>query len=249
MGLAFNAFLTGAFFCVALLFAAVGQAGATGYLAVMGWAGMDPPIMRPVALALNVTVALIGTLQFARAGKLSWRTFYPFGILGFPFSFLGGLLALPHHLYFPLVGVLLALASVQLGRSAIGGDIAAPRTEAEPPFFLALVAGAFVGFVSGLTGTGGGVFLAPILFLTGWVPPARAAAVTAAYNLLNSAAALLGIASAAPALPHDLPVWLLAVALGGGLGSFVAARHLPERALRAVLALVLAASAAKFLAG
>src|SRR3954447_19211749 len=75
---------------VATLYAAVGQAGASGYLAVMGVVGIDPAMMKPTALALNLLVATIGTIRFARAGLFSWRSFYPFGVLGMPFSFLGG---------------------------------------------------------------------------------------------------------------------------------------------------------------
>lgn len=240
--------LAGIFFVVAVLFAAVGQAGATGYLAAMGWAGFDPQVMRPIALSLNVTVALIGTVQFVRARAFSWKLFYPYGVFGFPFSILGGLFTLPHSLYFPIVGFLLLLAAGQLGRLAIWGRPQA--TDCTPPArWLALTTGGAVGFISGLTGTGGGIFLAPILLLTGWVSGPRVAAVSAAYNLLNSAAALAAILPSTKTLPSALPVWLLAVAIGGGIGSTLGARYLPDRVLRGLLAFVLACSAWKFLLG
>ncbi|AXB78614.1 sulfite exporter TauE/SafE family protein [Novosphingobium sp. P6W] len=236
------------FFLVAVLFAAVGQAGATGYLAALGWAGYGPDCIRPVALSLNIIVAAVGTFQFARAKKLSLRTFYPFGVLGFPFSIAGGLLTLPHAIYFPIVGGLLLLAAVQLARLAIQGHQTLDQ-ELPPPFLWALLTGAGVGFVSGLTGTGGGIFLAPILYLTGWVGSSRASGVTAAYNLLNSAAALAAVLATAPGFPTAMPIWLLAVAAGGGIGSTLGARFLPERALRALLAVVLLVSAVRFLLG
>ena len=89
---------------IAALYAAVGQAGATGYLAAMGVAGFDAAVMKPTALALNLVVAGIATVQFWRAGRVSWRTFYPFAVLGFPFSLLGGAVQLPERSTFPWSG-------------------------------------------------------------------------------------------------------------------------------------------------
>lgn len=98
----------------AALYAAAGQAGATGYLAVMGFAALDPVTMKTTALALNILVAAIGTFHFWRAGRCSWQTFYPFGILGVPFSFLGGTVQLSSGVYYPIVGAILLIAAVQL---------------------------------------------------------------------------------------------------------------------------------------
>lgn len=233
-----------AFLVVAALYATVGQAGASGYLAVMGAFGFAPEVMRPTALALNVLVAAIGTLLFRRAGLLTWRSFYPFAILGFPFSLLGGVIALPAAHYYPAAGLVLLVSAVFMLRPVRGGGVAA---HVDPPFLPALVTGAAIGFVSGLTGTGGGVFLAPVILAMGWVPPRRAAAVTAAYNLLNSAAALLGATTTDGVLPDALPLWLAAAGIGGTLGALAGSRLLPERLLRPVLALVLAASGFRLL--
>lgn len=233
---------------IAGLYAAVGQAGATGYLAAMGVLGLDPDVMKPTALALNLVVASIAAVQFRRAGQFSWRTFYPFAVLGFPFSLLGGAVHLPEHVYYPLVGAILLVASVQMfaralrPRPATGG---APPVE--PPFWPALCAGAAVGFVSGTTGTGGGVFLAPVILAMNWVDVRRTAAVTAAYNLLNSAAALAGSYATLGRLPPALPGWLLAVAAGGTIGAILGSRYLPDRALRYLLATILLASGVRML--
>jgi uncharacterized protein len=126
-------------FIIALIYASVGQAGASGFLAVMGMAGLDPSIAKPTALALNILVAAIGTLQFWRAGAFSWRTFYPFGVLGFPFSLIGGTINLPPQLYYRVVAVILLIAAIQLVRSAG----AAPKDQEthEPPFVPALATG------------------------------------------------------------------------------------------------------------
>ncbi|BBK37484.1 UPF0721 transmembrane protein [Allostella sp. ATCC 35155] len=232
---------------IAVLYAAVGQAGASGYLAVMGLSGFGPAAMKTTALALNVVVAGIGTWRFWRAGLLTWRTFYPFGVLGIPFSFLGGWVQLPRAIYEPAVGAILLLATVQMirhGGAASSGENRAPIV---PPIVPALAAGAAVGFVSGVTGTGGGIFLAPLILSLHWVDMRRTAAVTAAYNLLNSAAALAGAHRMLGALPDALPLWIAAVAVGGWLGATLALRRLPEAAMRRVLAVILCLAAAKLL--
>lgn len=231
----------------AALYAAVGQAGASGYLALMGLWGFDPAVMKPTALSLNVLVAAVATLQFWRAGHFSWRTFYPFGILGFPFSLVGGAINLPAHAYYPVVGVLLLVAAAQLTRSAFR-PLTAPREAAHPPFLPALLVGALIGLVSGVTGTGGGIFLAPIIAAMGWVEIRRMAAVTAAYNLLNSSAALIGAVATLKTLPAALPLWLALAGMGGLAGAAVGSRFLPEKATRLLLAGVLLIAGVKLVA-
>lgn len=239
--------LGAAFLITAALYASVGQAGASGYLAVMGLAGLDPAVMKPTALALNVLVAAIGTFQFWRAGRFSWRTFYPFGVLGFPFSIIGGAINLPAHLYYPVVGVILLLAAIQLVRFAMKKAITKMEPPRSPPFLASLATGAGIGLVSGMTGTGGGVFLAPIILIMNWVDIRRAAAVSAAYNLLNSVAALAGAYATLDRLPAPLPWWLVAVGVGGLIGATIGNRHLPDQVLRYVLAAVLAISGLKLI--
>jgi uncharacterized membrane protein YfcA len=116
-----------------------------------------------------------------------------------------------------------------------------------PPFIPALLTGAVIGFVSGTTGTGGGIFLAPVILSMNWVSVRRTAAITAAYNLLNSAAALIGAYSILGSVPRALPVWLVAVGAGGAVGAFIGNRHLPESALRYILAAILFASGIKLI--
>jgi uncharacterized membrane protein YfcA len=104
---------------IAVLYASVGQAGGTGYIAAMGLLGFGPDVIKPTALALNILVAAIGCARFAKAGLLSWRSCYPFAVLGAPFSVLGGATDLSPTLYQPTVGVLLLVASVQMIRFSI----------------------------------------------------------------------------------------------------------------------------------
>jgi uncharacterized membrane protein YfcA len=213
----------------------------------MGLFQFAPAAMKTTALSLNLVVAAIGTLQFRRSGLLSWRTFYPFGVLGFPFSLVGGAVQLPTHLYYPVVGAILLLSAVQMFRSARNRKKGAAHSSppAYPPFVPALLTGAVIGFVSGTTGTGGGIFLAPAILSMNWVSVRRTAAVTAAYNLLNSAAALIGAFRILGSIPEALPVWLVAVGAGGAMGAFIGSRHLPDSALRYILAIILLVSGVK----
>lgn len=233
------------FLIVALLYASVGQAGASGYLAAMGLFSMSPPAMKTTALALNLLVAGIGTLQFWRMGLLSLHTFYPFAVLGFPFSLIGGAVQLPSGIYYPVVGTILLLSAVQMVRSARRADATRAAPPSKPPFIPALATGAVIGFISGTTGTGGGIFLAPVILSMNWVGLRRTAAVTAAYNLLNSAAALAGAYAILGSIPPALPLWLIAVAIGGTIGAIAGSRYLPDKALRYILAIVLFVAGAK----
>jgi uncharacterized membrane protein YfcA len=235
------------FFVVAVLYAAVGQAGASGYLAAMALFSVAPVVMKPTALALNLLVAAIGTFQFWRMGLFSWRTFYPFAALGFPFSLIGGAVQLPAHIYHPLVGAILLFSAVQLWRSTLHSAPEASAPPAEPPFVPALLTGACIGFVSGTTGTGGGVFLAPVILAMNWVELRRTTCVTAAYNLLNSAAALIGTYATLGGMPAALPWWLMMVGFGGWVGAIVGSRYLPDIAIKRLLAVVLLVSGVKLI--
>jgi Predicted permeases len=180
-------------------------------------------------------------------GRLSWRNVYPFAILGFPFSLLGGAIQLPEAIYYPVVGVVLVLSALQMARSALRNRGTSPAAPVVPPFWAALATGAVIGFISGTTGTGGGVFLAPVILAMNWGTAHQTAATTAVYNLINSAAALIGAYSYWDQLPASLPGWLVAVAAGGSLGAFVGSRYLSDRWLRGILALLLLVSGLKLL--
>lgn len=236
-----------AFLVIALVYAAVGQAGASGYIAAMALVGFAPLAMKTTALALNLLVASIGTIMFLRAGRLSWRNVWPFALLGFPFSLLGGAVQLPERVYYPVVGTVLILSALQMGRTALRGRSHEPEAVVTPPFGAALATGAVIGFVSGTTGTGGGVFLAPVILSMNWGTARQTAATTAVYNLMNSGAALIGAFTVWNHIPTALPLWLLAVAVGGTAGAFIGSRYLSDRWLRGILALLLLASGLKLI--
>jgi uncharacterized membrane protein YfcA len=133
--------LLATFGVVAILYASVGQAGGTGYIAAMGILGFAPDIIKPTALALNILVAAIGCARFCRVGLLTWRSCYPFAVLGAPFSLIGGAVELPAAIYQPVVGALLLVAALQMVRSAGAADVLDAHTSSEPPFVSSLLAG------------------------------------------------------------------------------------------------------------
>jgi uncharacterized protein len=240
------ALLTFLIFTAALLYSSVGQAGASGYLAVMALFGLPPEVMKPSALTLNILVASIGTYKYAQAGCFSWAQFKPFALPSIPFAFLGGLILLPASIYGPVVGVILFYAAFHLAflkdNSSDGGIRPIPTG-------LALLAGASIGLVSGLTGVGGGIFLSPLLLFMNWAEPKKAAGLSAAFILVNSIAALLGHLSSVAFLPPEILYWAAAAAAGGFIGASFGSRHLGSSSLRIMLALILLVSGARILIG
>jgi uncharacterized membrane protein YfcA len=238
--------LTGAFLVAAALYASVGHAGGSAYLAVMALVGVAPATMRPTALALNILVATLVTLRFHLAGQVRWRAVLPFVLGSVPAAFIGGSLTLPSYLYKPLVGVVLIVAAVQLFRSARAASAA---EQAEPRISLlpAVVAGAAIGLLAGLTGTGGGIFLTPLIVLAGWAAPRLAAGISGAFILANSISGLAGNLASVGSLPAELPLWLGAVAIGGLVGAELGARRLSTLNLRRALAVVLVIAGLKLI--
>lgn len=233
-------------FLAATLYSSVGHAGASGYLAAMALFGLAPDVMRPTALALNILVASLAVYRYSRAGQNDWRLLVPFVLTSVPAAFIGGLIHVPPSLYRPLVGVVLIFSAVHLARTAqraATGDAAVRR----PPPAMALAAGAGLGLLAGLTGTGGGIFLSPLILFMGWAGTRTALGVASAFILLNSIAGLAGTTFSIGALPAALPVWAMAALAGGLIGTQLGTKTLPVPGIRYALALVLAVAGAKML--
>lgn len=229
---------------VALLYSTVGHAGASGYLAAMALFGISPLVMKPTALMLNILVAIIGTIRFGRAGFFSWRAFWPFAITSIPASFIGGSLSLPVPIYKSIVAVVLLYSAVRLFFSAKKADRSATR---KPPIFIALVIGAAIGLLSGLTGVGGGIFLSPVLLLMHWARTKETSGVAVTFILVNSIAGLLGHLSSVKLLPGEIVYWAPAALVGGWIGTELGTRVLPVAGVRRWLSIVLALAGGKLL--
>jgi uncharacterized protein len=220
---------------VAFLYSSVGHAGASGYIAVMGLASLSPTLIKPTALLLNILVASIGTWQFARAGHFRWRLFWPFALLSIPLAFLGGAMDLPTLWFKRAVGAVLLLSAINFLWRPGGDDT--PR--GEPSLPVALGAGGLLGLFAGLTGTGGGIFLTPLMLLRRWARTKTVAATSALFILVNSLAGLAGNLSAAKAVPALAWPMAGAALVGGALGSWLGSQRLPPVAIKRLLALVL----------
>lgn len=231
-----------AIFAIALLYSTVGHAGASGYIAVMALFGFAPAVLKPTALALNVLVATIGTVQYARAGYFSGKLLWPFVVLSVPMAFLGGYLNLPIHWFKLLVGLVLLFSAVRFWIKP--ADIAEPK----PPAVLVRIAvGGALGLLSGLTGTGGGIFLTPLLLLMGWARTKTAAAVSVVFILVNSLAGLSGNLSATQHFPPVAIAFAVAAVLGGTLGSYLGSQRFDAVRVKRLLAAVLVIAGAKLL--
>lgn len=241
-----TAILAALLFAAAILYTAVGHGGASGYLAVMAVVGLSPVVMKPTALVLNILVASIATVRYARAGAFSWSALWPFLIGSVPLAIIGGAVHLPGHVYKPIVGAILLFAAVRLlwpRRGAPPPEVATPAVPTIP----AIGAGGVIGMLSGLTGTGGGIFLSPLLLFAGWVDTRRTAGVSAAFILVNSVAGLAGNLASVRALPAALPLWALAAGIGGVIGAELGSRKLGNVALQRVLAVVLVIAGLKLI--
>src|SRR6266699_2020231 len=195
---------------IALLYSTVGHAGASGYIAVMTLWGIAPATIRPTALVLNILVASIGAFQFWRAGHFTWKLFWPFALLSVPAAYLGGYLQPSASVLRILIGLVLLFSAVRLifWRSD-------PPHVMPPSNPTAIGVGAAIGFLSGLTGTGGGIFLTPLLLFCHWAHIRQAAAVSALFILVNSVAGLIGYFTAKHSIP-SLGLVLAAAAIIGG---------------------------------
>ena len=230
----------------AALYSSVGHGGASSYLAVMGLFSLSPEVMKPTALSLNILVAAVATIKFYRARLFKWELFWPFAIASIPAAFIGGAIVLPARWYKILVGIVLLYAAVWMFRSSLRATQREPQT---PPLWAAIVSGLLIGFLSGLTGVGGGIFLSPLLLYMGWAETRATSAVAAAFILVNSIAGLLGHLSSVSQLPPNIPIWAIAVVIGGWIGATYGSRRAPTAVLRQLLSLVLIVAGLKLAFG
>jgi uncharacterized membrane protein YfcA len=232
------------FFAGAALYASVGHGGASSYLAIMGLFSLAQDVMKPTALALNILVASLATFKFYRAGLFSWRLFWPFAVASIPAAFVGGAVMLPARSYKIVVGVVLLYAAVWMFRSAMRPI---SKETHPPPPWAALLAGLAIGFLSGLTGVGGGIFLSPLLLSMGWAETRATSGVAAPFILVNSIAGLLGHIASVSQLPPNVPVWGAAALIGGWIGASYGSKRAPVPVLRQLLSLVLVVAGAKLI--
>ncbi len=215
-----NAILLAAIGAVAFLYSSVGHGGATGYLAVMALLGIAPAVARPGALWMNCVVASIAFWRFQRAGFFDRKVFWPLAAASIPCAWVGSRLHLEGAAYALVLGVALLAAGWFLGWGRSASRDAPPTRPLAWP--LAVLAGGGLGFLAGLTGIGGGVFLTPLLIFLNWTPAKVAGGISALFIVVNSTAGLVGLGGKAlvwqPVFVGAVVVGVVGALLGTHLG-------------------------------
>ncbi len=231
------------FFLAAWLYSSVGHGGGSAYLAIFAFTGLARSLFVPVALTLNLLVSGLSWCNYARAGHFSIRLLWPWILTSMPGAFLGGLTPLPQWAFSLVLGLCLLCAALRL---LFWQQPVTPRPL--PSRALVLGVGFGLGYLAGLLGIGGGIFLSPLLLLLGWADAKKTGAVSAAFIFLNSASGLTAHMLAQRLPSGELFVPLAgAVLLGGALGSHWGAMRLSPTLLQRILGVVLLSAALKML--
>jgi len=228
------------FFTIALVYSSVGFGGGSSYLALMAqpFFALLPEVIRPTALLCNIVVVTGGTIIFYRQGKLSWKEIWPFLIASVPLAFIGGIWKLQDSVFFILLGMTLLMASVFLWIQQDTKRIASSRIDSTGS---KIAIGGFIGFLSGLVSIGGGIFLSPILHFLNWAEAKKISALASVFILVNSISGLIGQFSRGfPTLDWQLMILLLlAVFMGGQIGSRLGSKKFKPIYVRRITALLI----------
>ncbi len=233
-------------FAAAALYSSVGHGGASAYLAILVLAGFPREGIASTVLALNILATLLGTVNYWRAGHFDPRLLFPFILTSVPAAFLGGSLHISQQTLSLILGLTLLAAGLRF--LLFTNPIAGRRSVSRRLLFgVGLPVGFALGFLAGLIGIGGGIFLSPLLLFMGWADAKKTAAISAAFILLNSLSGLTAH------ILKGTPEWTLlgtlavAVLLGGGVGSYIGAFRLAPVTVQRLLGFVLIVAASKLL--
>lgn len=236
------------FFIIALVYSSVGFGGGSSYLALMAqpFFALLPEVIRPTALLCNIVVVTGGTIIFYKHGKLLWKEIWPFLVASVPMAFVGGFWKLQEAVFFIVLGITLLTASVFLWIQQDSKNVSSPRIEG---IFNKAAIGGIIGFLSGLVSIGGGIFLSPILHFLNWSEAKKISALASVFILVNSISGLIGQFSRGfPGLDWELMAsLLLAVFLGGQIGSRLGSRKFKPIYVRRITALLIFVAALNIL--
>lgn len=234
------------FFTIATLYSSVGHAGASGYLAVMALMAFPSQEIKPTSLILNILVASIASYRYLKEGYFDKKVFIYFAIFSIPLAFVGGYFKIDDKVFKILAGVFLIASSLMIVSKTIQKTAQVYDIQSVP-FWKAGIIGSIIGFISGLIGVGGGIFLSPILILGKWASPKNVSGISALFILVNSVIALLGYISNIKHVPANIQYWIGAVILGGLLGSFLGTKKVKTTGIYVLLAIVLFSAGAKMI--
>lgn len=232
------------FFIAATLYSSVGHAGASAYIAAMILVGIAPEMMKPTAFVLNIFVGSLVTYRFTKHGHFNWKLFWPFACTSIPSAFLTSYASIPIDWFKVGLTIILILGAIRL---ALINENSKPLINLPFSIPLALFIGALIGGLSGLTGTGGGIFLSPIILFVGWANLPTTAGVSAAFILVNSISGLAGSIASTHFLPWAICIWVPVVVAGGYLGSHLGIKKLSPKIFLRLLAFVMLIAAFKLI--
>ena len=227
------------FFLIAALYATVGFGGGSSYLAVLALAGLSHTAIPQTALVCNLIVSAGGVWHFGRAGHLKWSRVLPLVVLSVPMAYLGGKTPVSREIFFLLLGGSLFVAGTRMFLPLARGGGVCSAMSTRGTWLLGLPLGAILGFLAGLVGIGGGIFLAPILILTGWADARATAATSAVFILVNSASGLAGQVAKGVHLGMMLIPLAAAVLIGGQIGSRLGSYGLPVVVLQRLIGVLI----------
>ena len=207
------------FFFIALFYSSVGFGGGSSYLAILSLFLTDFYEIRSIALVLNICVVTIGTLAYIRYRVFNFKLFWPFLVSSIPMAYLGAQLKLSQQIFFLILGSLLILS----GGFMLLRYLRSRMKSKEFKLSSKLSLGGSIGFLAGLSGIGGGIFLSPVLNLLQWSNPRTVASLASIFILVNSVAGLIGMSLAGTfQVNNELMLKLvIAVILGGSLGAYL----------------------------
>lgn len=220
---------------IAFLYASVGHGGASGYLALMALCSFTPEVMKPTALLLNLFVSGAAFYFYYKEGHFNKKLFLSFARTSIPFAFLGGAIIIDASFYKKILAFFLITAIFKI-LNLFGKE---PITPKKIILWQGLLLGCFIGFFSGLIGVGGGIILTPIILVLHWGSMKEAAAVSALFIWVNSAAGLFGQYSTGIKVPSDVYMVVLIAFIGGLLGSYCGSKKFNNGLLKNILATVL----------
>ncbi len=226
---------------IAFMYASVCHGGASGYLAMMALFGFVPDTMKPTALLINLFVAAISFFHYAKAGHFNKKLFFTFAIASIPLAFLGGVIEVDASLYKKILAILLVFAILRM-LNVFGKEV---NDIKEVKIWQGLLVGGSIGFFSGLIGIGGGIILSPVILLMHWGKMKEAAAVSALFIWVNSAAGMFGQISSGVKI--DTPAFILVgiAIVGSFFGSYLGSKRFNNNLLRYMLSFVLAIACIK----
>ena len=231
------------FLVIAFVYSSVGFGGGSSYLAILALYALPFPEMKLTALICNIIVVTGGTIIFVRNKQVNWLKVLPLVALSVPMSFMGARLKLSQDTFFVLLGCSLVVAAILLWLQTKPGDSSSAKVN-EPGYVRDGVLGGAIGFLSGMVGIGGGIFLSPVLNLMKWDSPKKIAATASLFILVNSIAGIAGQLSVLPKEVNFTRIGLLcaAVLAGGQLGSRMGALKFDHLVVRRITAVVVFAA-------